>query len=383
VNRGSRRVAVVGVGTSRVGRKTGRSARQLTTEAVQAALDDAGMLPSDIDGFTTIGGDSLEDAWMLGIAPVSWFNTASGETPSFSYSALQAIAAVASGFCETCIAVRAIQQQPTAAEWLSLPAAQTYIMNPVGDRQFLAPFGAGSATQWAGLLARRHMEQFGTTEEQFGLHVIAQRAHAALNEAALQRDPLSLEDYFASRYISKPVRLLDCDYPCDAGTAVIFTTEERARDLAKPPAFVESFALSAVQDMNFELLQDMACTAPHHSGRTLWSRTDLEPTDVDCAQLYDGFTIITFQWLEGLGFCAPGEAGPFVEEGHTRLGGRLPVNTDGGACNVGRVHGANFCIEATRQLRGECGARQVPDARVAVWTNGVGPFGGAVLMTKD
>jgi acetyl-CoA acetyltransferase len=104
---------------------------------------------------------------------------------------------------------------------------------------------------------------------------------------------------------------------------------------------------------------------------------------VDCAQLYDGFTIITLQWLEALGFCKPGEAGPFIAEGNTRVGGKLPVNTDGGACNVGRRHGANFCIEATRQLRGECGVRQVKDAEVSVWTNAVGNFAGAVLLTKD
>ena len=104
---------------------------------------------------------------------------------------------------------------------------------------------------------------------------------------------------------------------------------------------------------------------------------------MDCAQLYDGFTIIVFHWLEALGFCQPGESGPFVEAGHTRLGGTIPVNTDGGACNVGRRHGAYFCIESVRQLRGECGARQIPDAEVAVWSNAVGPFAGAMLMTAD
>ena len=122
-------------------------------------------------------------------------------------------------------------------------------------------------------------------------------------------------------------------------------------------------------------------TSPAHCAEKLWSRTDLKPSDVDTAQLYDGFTIITFQWLEALGLCPMGEAGPFIAEGHTRLGGSIPVNTDGGACNVGRRHGANFCIEATRQIRGECGDRQVPGAEVAVWANAVGVFGGAVLLT--
>jgi acetyl-CoA acetyltransferase len=164
---------------------------------------------------------------------------------------------------------------------------------------------------------------------------------------------------------------------------VIFTTEERARDLAKRPVLVDSYAISATGEPTFENLPDLTETSPAHAAENLWARTDLTPGDVDCAQLYDGFTIITFQWLEALGFCEPGEAGPFVAAGSTAPGGSLPVNTDGGACNVGRRHGANFCIEATRQLRGECGERQVPDAEVAVWANAVGYFSGAMLLTRE
>jgi len=227
------------------------------------------------------------------------------------------------------------------------------------------------------------MAQYGTTEEQFGHHVIAQREHAAQNEDAFFRDPLTMEEYLASRYVSKPVRLLDCDYPCDSGSAVVFTTEERARDLRKPAVFVESAALTATRDLNFEILDDMVETSPLECAKDLWARTELGPADVDTAHLYDGFSIIPFQWLEALGFCGPGEAGSFIEEGHTRPGGRLPMNTDGGACNVGRRHGANFCIEAVRQLRGECGVRQVKDAEVSVFTNSFGPFCGAVLLTGD
>jgi acetyl-CoA acetyltransferase len=130
-------------------------------------------------------------------------------------------------------------------------------------------------------------------------------------------------------------------------------------------------------------LGDMNHNSPFHAAKELWKRTDLGPADCDFAQLYDGFTIIVFQWLETLGFCKLGEAGSFIEAGYTRLGGSLPVNTDGGACNVGRRHGANFCIETVRQLRGEGGPRQVPNAEVGVWANAVGPFAGAVLMTKD
>jgi acetyl-CoA acetyltransferase len=146
---------------------------------------------------------------------------------------------------------------------------------------------------------------------------------------------------------------------------------------------VEASAISALHDMNFSILPDMVRTSPQHCGELLWSRTDVKPADVDTAHLYDGFSIITLQWLEGLGLCGPGEAADFVKEGNTRLGGKLPTNTDGGAINVGRRHGANFCIEAVRQLRGECGPRQVADAEVSVWANAVGMFSGAMLLTKS
>jgi acetyl-CoA acetyltransferase len=147
--------------------------------------------------------------------------------------------------------------------------------------------------------------------------------------------------------------------------------------------FAEAWTLTAMRKMDMSLLEDFTQTSPAHCAEKLWSRTDLGPEDVDTAQLYDGFTIITFQWLEALGFCGLGEAGPFVQEGNTRLGGSLPVNTDGGACNVGRRHGANFCIESVRQLRGESGDRQVPDAKVAVWANAVGCFSGSMLLTTE
>ena len=228
----------------------------------------------------------------------------------------------------------------------------------------------------------RYMHETGATEEHFAEFAVIQREYAVMNPEALQREPLSAEDYLALPYITKPLRILDCDYPCDSGSAVIFTTEERARDLRQPVVLVDASALSAIHDMNFEMLPDMVRTSPAHCAELLWSRTDLTPGDVDTAQLYDGFSVITLQWLEALGLCPPGEAGPFVDEGNTRLGGSLPTNTDGGAINVGRRHGANFCIEAVRQLRGQCGERQVDGAEVSVWANAVGMFSGAMLLTK-
>lgn len=374
-----RRVAVVGAGYSTVGRRTGLSARDLTRQCVLAALDDAGLTNRDVDGFTSVGGEPLGDAHMLGMHPLSYF-TSGMAVPAFSWAAHEAITAVASGRCETAVATRIIQQQPTGDAQLS-QAGAARAAGVGGDFQFLLPFGAGMPPQWAGLLTNRRMQEFGETEEHYAAHVVAQRHHASMNEDALFRDPITPQDYYDARYVSKPVRILDCDYPVDSGSAVIFTTEERARDLRQKPVYLDAWALSAVSELNFELLPDMLHTAPHHCAELLWGRTSLTAADVDVAGLYDGFSFIVFEWLEALGFCAAGEAGRFIADGQTRLGGAIPVNTDGGACNVGRRHGANFCIETLRQLRGQSGDRQVPGAEVAVWTNAVGPFAAAFLMT--
>jgi acetyl-CoA acetyltransferase len=374
-----RKVAIVGVGYSDVARNSGKSDRHHAAQAAVRALDDAGLKAKDIDGASALGADVVDLGWMLGFDRLAWSLNA-GIAPAFFTPAYHAAMAVAFGHSETAMAFRIMMQQPSTAA-LAAGTATLGSASP-GDTQFQFPMGEFSPTQWAGLLMQRYMYETGATENTFARFAEVQREYARLNDDALQRGPLSAADYLAAPYVTKPLRLLDCDYPCDSGSAVIFTTEERARDLRQPVVLVDAMAISAIHDMNFSVLPDMVRTAPAHCGELLWSRTDLRPEDVDTAQLYDGFSIITLQWLEGLGLVPPGGAGAFVEAGETRLGGKLPTNTDGGAINVGRRHGANFCIEAVRQLRGQCGERQVKDAEVSVWANAVGMFGGAMLLTK-
>jgi acetyl-CoA acetyltransferase len=389
------RVAAVGVGYSTTGRNTGLSSWQLGIQAAKAALADAGMTPSDLDGVTLLWGvagpappgldmvESQDFGRVMGISPLNWHG--SGGLPAYIGPALEAIAAIRAGFAHTVLTLRIINQRLSSTGEINELRTRTGPTFAPGDSAFTAPYGfgvAGIVPSIAAMPAQRHMDVFGTTEEQFGAHVVAQRWHATMNDDAIFREPLTIEDYLASRYIAKPVHLLDCDYPVDSASAVIYTAGDRGRDWRKKPVWVEAAASSSVSGFSFDTI-DMNHNSPFHAAAELWKRTDLRPGDVDCAQLYDGFTIIVFQWLEALGFCNLGEAGPFVEAGHTRLGGTIPVNTDGGACNVGRRHGANFCIESVRQLRGECGERQVADAQVAVWSNAVGPFSGVVLMTAD
>ncbi len=369
-------VSVVGVGYSSVGRHLPLSDDQLIREALIAALDDSGLTKNDIDGVSTMGGNAMAIGQTFGISPLAFFFTAAGGGPAFAHPAINAISAVASGLSTTCVAIRMIRRLESAG-----PRPSDVPQGFSGETQFTGPFGAMTPTTYiGGLEMRRYIEEYGATEEDFGALAITQRYHASMNEDAIFRDPLTMDDYMSSRYVSRPLRLLDCDYPVDSASAVIFTRRERATDCAKRPVNVEAWALSN-SEPNFYQLSDFVRNSPVHCAQQLWARTDLTPADVDCAQLYDGFTVIVFQWLEALGFCGFGEAAAFIREGTTRLGGSLPVNTDGGACNVGRRHGANFCIEAVRQLRGESGMRQVPDAEVGVWTASVGPFTGAILLT--
>jgi len=348
---GARRVAIVGIGYSTVGRNTGLSLEQLTAESVAAAIADAGVKPTDIDGvashcFPHQFVSSYETAAMMGLSELTWMS-GSAEGPAFLTAGVHAAAAVASGTCEMAVAIRTIQR-------LGATGTGSQDRAP-GRARFLHPFGAGQAVQWAALFKQRVMHEFGWPEEAFGRQMVAQREFATLNPGALLREPMTLEDYLSSRYVSKPLRLFDCDYPVDASGAVIFTTEERARDLNQTPVFVASWSFGTSRQASFELISDMTTTSSHVAAARMWSRTSLAQ-DVHVAGLYDGFSVITLNWLEALGFCGRGEAADFVADGHTRLGGRLPVNCDGGAANVGRVHGVNHVAEVVQQLRGRSGA---------------------------
>jgi acetyl-CoA acetyltransferase len=377
------RVAIAGVGFSEVGRRLPYTDDQLVHQAVTAAMADAGMAPANIDGIATMGGNAMAIGGLLGIMPLNYFYSSTLLGPAFVEPAIMAISSVASGLAHTCVAVRLIRQQGGANRNPNAPVP-VGPQRVAGDAQFSGPFGAGAAGATIGAFQmQRHMQQYGTTYDQFAANAVNARYHASLHPEAIFRDPITAQEYLDSRFVSEPLRLLDCDYPVDSSAAVIFTTAERASDWAHKPVMVESYALSAIRDFDMSLIEDFTWNSPAHCAETMWSRTDLKPADVDTAQLYDGFSVITFQWLEALGFCGRGESGPFIEEGNTKLGGSLPLNTDGGACNFGRRHGANFCIEAVRQLRGEAAERQVPGAEVAVWTNAVGAFSGSVLLTAS
>ena len=348
------RVAIVGVGYSTIGRDTGLSLDTLTAQSSIAAMADAGVTAKDIDGvcvhsFPHQYVSATHTAAMLGIPDLAYYS-GSIDGAAYSVAALHGIAAVASGSSDMCLTIRTVHRAGAAGGAAMLAGGAN--AGVPGNMQFSMPYGSFTGSHWAGLYMQRHMAMYGTKEEDFGAFAVAQREYAVRNPSeSFFRDPLTLDDYMNSRYIAKPLHLLDCDYPVDSSSALIFTTEERARDLKQKAVFFDAWAMGTTREADFSLVEDMTHSSPWMASRRMWSKTDLKPSDVGVAGLYDGFTFIAMQWLEALGFCGEGESGPFVTAGSTRADGIIPTNTDGGACNVGRRHGANFFIEVTRQLR--------------------------------
>jgi acetyl-CoA acetyltransferase len=250
--------------------------------------------------------------------------------------------------------------------------------------EFTLPFRSYSAANWIAMFAQRHFHEYGTTREQLAWVALNARRNAGRNPKAVYRDPLSLDAYLSARMISTPLGLYDCDVPVDGATAVIVSRRDAARDLRRPPLGVEAVGTALRGRPSWDQFDDLTTMALRDAGAMLWERTDLRPSDVDVAELYDGFSFLALAWLEALGFCAKGESGPFVEGGaRIALDGELPLNTNGGQLSGGRLHGYGFLHEACVQLWGEGGARQVPGApRVAVAAAGGGPIAGCMLLTR-
>lgn len=383
------KVVISGVGRSDVGRRLHRSGTDLTVQATRRAVADAGLELSDVDGISTWPGQrfdigpgfsptgvtDLKEALRLELA---WFSGAR-ETPGQFGALFNAMAAVASGLARHVVCFRTLTESSsqTAGARASVASADTRL---VGAKAWQAPFKAVSAAHPVALFTRRHMHEFGTTREHLGEIATACRAHAAHNPDAVYTEPMSMEDYLAARMITEPLCLYDCDVPVDGSTAIVVSAADATPDLRRPVG-VEAIGSALRGRDSWDQRADLTTMAAADAAASMWARTDLRPADVDTAQIYDGFTFLALSWLEALGFCAHGEGGPFVEGGRIRLGGELPVNTNGGQLSAGRLHAFGYVHEAVTQLRGEAGSRQVPGAEVAATAAGGGPLGGCLLLT--
>ena len=386
------RAAISGVGLAMAGRRADRSALNLTLDAIFEALDDAGLRDSDIDGLSSWPGISATP----GMAPVTlrevkeslglklnWFG-ASPEAPGQLSAVMNAAMAVACGQARHVLCFRTLNQYSAQLQRRSSGAPRTAPQRVEGLMSWIRPFNGLSAAHPLALVANRHMHEFGTTREQLGALVLNSRKNAALNERALYRSPLTMEQYLAARMITEPLCLYDCDPPIDGATVVIVSHIEATRSLRKIPLRIEAMSGALHGRNSWDQFEDLTSMAATDAGRRLWQRTDLKPGDVDVANLYDGFSILTLIWLEALGFCGKGESGAFVQGGtRIALSGCLPLNTGGGQLSAGRLHGFGLLWETCRQLWGEAGDRQVKGARVGITAAGGGPLAGCLLLTRE
>ena len=357
------RVAIVGAGEAdEHGKLPHKSAFQLHAEAARNALADAGLGKDDVDAIFSAGlWMGSETAEYLGIRPRYVDGTQIGGC-SFIAHVQHAMAAIAAGVCEVAL----ITHGESGASRIGMPG--TRFGTDSFRLQFEVPYGlAGPPTGYA-LAAARHMHEFGTTSEQLAEVAVATRKWASLNPRAIMREPLTIDEVLSSRLISWPLRLLDCCLVTDAGGAVVVTSAERARDCRRKPVYVLGTGEASTHVMVSQMPDFARWDAARLAGERTFEMAGVTPADIDVAQFYDAFTIVPIMGLEALGFCRPGEGGPFVAGQRTAPGGDFPMNTNGGGLSYTHpgMYGMFLVVEATRQLRGECDARQVDGAEIAV-----------------
>jgi acetyl-CoA acetyltransferase len=387
-------VAITGIGQSEVARPSAKSAIRLSADACLEAIADAGLQRADIDGvacwpgdnnngdsFSPVGVSALKSA--LGLQ-VRWYG-AGYEGPGPLAGVINGAMAIAAGLARHVLVFRTITESTGRAK----NRAATALTGKTSGRdtsfawQWYTPFNVHSASNLIAMYAQRHFHEYATTSEQLAQIALTCRANAMLNPKAVMRTPLTLADYLSSRIITTPLRLLDCDVHCDASTAIVLSHRDLARDAPNPPIRIEAIGSALRQPWSWDQIS-LTEMVTRDVSEMMWSRTDMKPKDVDMAQLYDGFSILTMLWLEGLGFCPRGESGRFVEGGHRiARDGVLPINTNGGQLSGGRTHGLGYVHEACLQLWGRAGERQLERHRTAVAAAGGGPLGGSLLLVRE
>jgi acetyl-CoA acetyltransferase len=353
--------AIVGVAESDLGQVAdGMSPMDLCAQGITRALADCGLTIKDVDGlFCAMTQQRMSIVSLieyLGIAPKFIGSSMTGGS-SFEFHVAQAMAAVSAGLCNVAVIAYGSTQRSVGRKQASQREFNPY------ETPF-KPFLPASAYA---LAASRHMHQYGTTREHLAAVAVAARQWAQLNPAAWEKKPLTIEDVLKARMISDPLSVRDCCLVTDGGGAIIVTSAERAKSLKKAPAYILGCGHGTTH-MNISSMPDLTVTGAKPSGEAAYKMAKLSAKDVDVVELYDAFTINTILFLEDLGFCRKGEGGAFVSDGRIAPKGALPVNTNGGGlsyCHPG-MYGLLILIEGVRQLRGECGARQVTKHDVAM-----------------
>jgi acetyl-CoA acetyltransferase len=353
--------AIVGVAESDLGEvASGMSVVDLMAQGVHRALADCGLALSEVDGVFAAAGQSRMPSTALceylGLRPRYQDSTMMGGS-SFMTHVAHAQAAIEAGLCEVAVIAYGSTQRSAGRKNVA----------PREFNPYETPYKPVTPASAYALAASRHMHQYGTTREQLAQIAVAARQWALLNPAAWEKEPLTVEQVLNARMVSHPLTVRDCCLVTDGGGALVMTSAARAKTLRKPPAYVLGVG-ETISHQNISSMPDLTVTGAATSGAQAYAMAGLTPKDIDVVEVYDAFTITTLLFLEDLGFCPKGEGGRFVSEGAIAPGGKLPVNTNGGGlsyCHPG-MYGLFVLMEAVRQLRGECGQRQVQGAETAI-----------------
>ena len=379
---------IVGIGLSDAPRAPHLDSIGHHVQAIQRALADAGLEKRAIDGYLCAGmeggnAEAVSMAEYLGIDHRYVDGTMTGGS-SFEFHVQHAAAAIRDGLCDTVLVSYGSDFLSRRGRTLGTGGFRGF-GKVSGAEMYSAPYGLSLVGSYA-LVAQRHMHEFGTTSAQLAEIAVGVREFAGMNPNAMYRDPIAVADVLASRMIADPLHMLDCCIVSDGGGAFLMTTAERARDLRKPAVRVLG-AAGAQTHWNISQMPDYTTSAGATCVPEAFARAGVRPSEIDTIQFYDSFTITVLVLLEDAGFCKKGDGGAYVAEGHLRRGGRHPLNTDGGglsACHSG-MRGLFLIAEAVRQLRGEAGAAQVPDAKLALAVGSGGFLSciGAVVLGRE
>ena len=381
------KAAIVGIGATEFSKESGRSEMSLASEAVAAAIADAGLTPSDVDGMVTYSSDNnpeVEIARHVGIGSLRHFSRVHYGGGAACGTVALAAMAVATGVADVVVCYRAFNERSGRRFGAGIQDIPNAATAERAQFSWTTPFGQLTPASWVAMVARRYMHLYGATSQDFGRVAVAGRRHAATNPAAwFYNQPITLEEHQASRWIVDPLHLLDCCQESDGGQALVITSAERARDLPNTPALIVATAQGAGEEQwtmtsffrdDIAQLPEMKVVADE-----LWTSSGLTPADIQTAILYDHFTPYVLMQLEEFGFCGRGEAKDFIKDGALEMGGKLPINTHGGQLGEAYIHGMNGIAEAVRQVRGTS-VNQVDSVENVLVTAGTGvPTSGLIL----
>ena len=381
------KASIVGIGATEFSKESGRSEMSLASEAVAAAIADAGLTPSDVDGMVTYSSDNnpeVEIARHVGIGSLRHFSRVHYGGGAACGTVALAAMAVATGVADVVVCYRAFNERSGRRFGAGIQDIPNAATAERAQFSWTTPFGQLTPASWVAMVARRYMHLYGATSQDFGRVAVAGRRHAATNPAAwFYNQPITLEEHQASRWIVDPLHLLDCCQESDGGQALVITSAERARDLPNTPALIVATAQGAGEEQwtmtsffrdDIAQLPEMKVVADE-----LWTSSGLTPADIQTAILYDHFTPYVLMQLEEFGFCGRGEAKDFIKDGALEMGGTLPINTHGGQLGEAYIHGMNGIAEAVRQVRGTS-VNQVDNVENVLVTAGTGvPTSGLIL----